>query len=268
MSLLVKVAGESMPTLQIVFGRGLVTLLLSAIFLWRAGLNPIGSRPSLLLLRGVFGSTALIGFYAALVHLPLAEATVIHQTSPLFTALLASWLLRERLESRVLVSIGVCLVGVMLIAQPHWLTGATEPGNLDPRFVAVGLGAAVLSAVAYVTVRSLGRTEPALVVVFWFPVVTVTVSTPFALTQWVWPDAWGWLLLAAIGIVTQFGQLALTRGLARAPAGRAMTMGYLQIVIATFLGIVCLGTFPDMMSCLGILLIILSLIGNAQARQI
>ncbi|MCA8973944.1 MAG: DMT family transporter [Planctomycetes bacterium] len=267
MSLLVKLAGATMPLMQVVFGRGLVTLLLSSLLLWRAGLWPLGTRTGLLLMRGVFGSTALICFYAAIVHLPLAEATVIQQTSPLFTALLAAWLLRERLEPRVLGAIATCLVGVLLIAQPVWLFGGERAVELDWRFVAVGLTAAVLSAFAYVTVRSLGRTEHALVVVFWFPVVTVTISAPFAVTQWVWPDAIGWLLLGSIGTVTQLGQMALTHGLSRATAARATTMGYLQIAIATVLGAIVFGVHPDLPSCIGIALIVISLLGTARPKR-
>ena len=69
MSMLVKLAGQSMPTAMIVFARGSVTLLLSSILLWRAGLMPFGSNTGLLVLRGLFGSLALMGFYAAIVHL-------------------------------------------------------------------------------------------------------------------------------------------------------------------------------------------------------
>lgn len=259
MSLLVKIAGKDMPTMQVVFGRACVTLLLSSLLLWRLRLRPVGSRPGLLLLRGVFGSSALICFYLAVVHLPLAEATVLQQTSPLYTALLAAWLLRERLELRVVVAILACFCGVLLIAEPSWLTGEAAAHALDWRYVLVGFGGSFLSACAYVTVRTLGRTEDPNVVVFWFPVVTVTVSAPFALAQWTWPDAAGWALLVAIGIVTQLGQMAMTRGFARAPAGKAAMVGYLQIVVAAVFGAVFFDAWPDGWSLAGVAVIVLSL---------
>lgn len=256
MSLLVKLAGATMPTMQIVFGRGCVTLLLSALLLWRARISPFRSRPHLLLLRGLFGSTALICFYAAVVHLPLAEATVIQQTSPLYTALLAAWLLRERLEPRVLVSIAICFAGVLAIARPESLFGAGVAPDFPWQFAFVAVLGAALSSLAYVTVRRLGQRHPPLLVVFFFPVVTVPLSAPFALTAWVAPGAVGWLLLAAIGVVTQFGQIALTKGLAREPAGRATTVGYLQIAFATLFGAVVFDALPDAASWLGMALIL------------
>lgn len=270
MALLVKLAGQTMPTSQIVFGRGCVTLLLSAFMLWRAGVSPAGNNTRLLLFRGVIGSLGMVCFYAALVHLPLAEATVIHQTSPLFTALLAAWLLRERIEGQVLVAIVGCLAGVVLIAQPQQFFGGSgvgDPAALDWRFVGVGVAGSVLAAGAYVTVRRLGRTEHPLVVVFYFPIVTVTVSAPFAYAQWVRPDAFGWLLLVSIGVVTQLAQVAMTRGLARAPAGRATTVSYLQIAFAAVLGAAVFQTLPNAWSAGGIGLIVVSLLGTSLRRR-
>lgn len=261
MSTLVKMASAQMPTLQIVFGRGIVTLVLGALVLWRAGLRPFGTRPRLLLLRGLLGSCALVCFYAAVVHMPLAEATVIHQTAPLFTALLAARLLHERVEAAVLVAIVTCLGGVLLIARPGWLFGE-HPAMPDfPWLYAfVALLGAVLSALAYVTVRSLGRTENPLVVVFYFPLVTVPLVAPFALPQWVWPDAYGWLQLVGIGVATQIAQVALTKGLAREPAGRATLVGYLQVAFATLFGVVLFGAWPDGWSLGGMVLILGSLV--------
>ena len=267
MSLLVKWAGERMPTLQVVFGRGCVTLAISAALLWRARLSPFAVRPHLLLLRGLFGSTALICFYAAVVHLPLAEATVIQQTSPLFTALLAAWLLGEPLRARVLVSIGVCLVGVLVIARPESLFGIGLAPAFPWQFAFVGVLGALLSALAYVTVRTLGQRHPPILVVFWFPVVTVPLSAPFAIAQWQPLDATGVWLLLGIGVVTQFGQLALTRGLSREPAGRATLVGYLQIAFATLFGAVAFGALPDAWGWAGMALVLVGLLYGVRAGR-
>lgn len=266
MALLVKLAGARMPTMQVVFARGCVTLLLASAALWHAGVSPFGARTRLLLLRGVIGSSALVCFYAAVVHLPLAEATVVHQTAPLFTALFAAWLLRERLEPRVLMAIGACLCGVLAIAKPEWLSGNGSGASVrEWKFVACAVAGAMLSALAYVTVRSLGRTEHPLVVVFYFPVVTVPLTAPFALPIWVWPDLSGWILLLGIGATTQIAQVALTRGLAQQRAGRATAVGYLQVVFATLFGVAVFGEWPDAWSWFGMLLILGSLLAVARS---
>ncbi len=259
MSTLVKLASERLPTMQIVFARGFVTLGLAAASLVHARKSPFGGRSGLLFLRGLIGSCALICFYAAVVHLPLAEATVVHQTAPLWTALLAAWLLHERLRPRIVVALLGAFAGVLLIARPSWLFGGGPAAPLPWEFAFVALLGAMLSAIAYVTVRRLGRTEDPLVVVFWFPLVTVPMTAPFALPQWSWPTWQDWLLLLGIGASTQIAQVELTRGLAKEAAGRATAVGYLQVAFATLFGAVVFGALPDAWSWAGMATIVVSL---------
>lgn len=259
MGLLVKLAGASLPPMQIVFARGAITLALATWMLRRAGLSPRGNRPWLLLTRGLVGSAALVTYYFALVGLPLAEATVLQQTAPLWTAVFAAFALRERLTPRVTGALLLAFGGVLLIAQPSWLFGGADDARVSVGFAAIGLLSAVLSAVAYVTVRQLGRSEEPLVVVWYLPVVTLPVAAPFAASQWVWPDLRGWALLLGIGVVTQFAQLALTRGLARQEAGRATAIGFLQVAFAAVFGAAFFGVWPSGERWAGIALIVASL---------
>jgi drug/metabolite transporter (DMT)-like permease len=256
MSTLVKLASERLPTMQIVFARGFVTLGLAAASLVHVRRSPFGG---LLFLRGLIGSCALVCFYAAVVHLPLAEATVVHQTAPLWTALLAAWLLHERLRPRIVVALLGAFAGVLMIARPSWLFGGGPAAPLPWEFAFVALLGAMLSAIAYVTVRRLGRTEDPLVVVFWFPLVTVPMTAPFALPQWTWPTWQEWLLLLGIGASTQIAQVELTRGLAKEAAGRATAVGYLQVAFATLFGAVVFGALPDAWSWAGMATIVVSL---------
>lgn len=259
MGTLVQLAGERLPTLQIVFARGVVTLAIATASLAMVRRSPLGGRTGLLLLRGVLGSSALVCFYIAVVHLGLPEATVVHQTAPLFTAVIAARWLGERLPARTVLALCGAFAGVVIIARPDWLTGLPATGAATWPFTLVALLGAVLSAFAYVTVRRLGRTEHPLVVVFWFPLVTVPATAPFALPQWLAPTPREWLLLLGIGAATQIAQVSLTKGLAREPAGRATAVGYLQVAFATLAGIVVFGVWPDGWTWLGMAIVVASL---------
>jgi drug/metabolite transporter (DMT)-like permease len=254
MSLLVRTAGEEQPSWQIVLARAFVSLVLGWIVLRGTGRSPWGTHRRLLFLRGLLGFGGLSCFYWALVHLPLAEATVIQYTNPIFTALLAAVLLGERMARLEVAALLGCAVGVLLVTRPSALFGGTlEPLPLLP--VLVALLGAVLSAGAYVTVRKLGASEHPLVVVFWFPLVATPLSLPAVLTTWVTPSARGWLLLLGVGIATHIAQLFMTRGLQREPAGRATAVSYLQIVFAACWGLLFLGERPAWPTVLGALLI-------------
>jgi drug/metabolite transporter (DMT)-like permease len=237
MSLLVKLASPRLPTGEIVFARVLVTLVLSYGMIRRADLSPWGNVRGGLVLRGLFGFGGLSGYYLALAHLPLADATTIQNSAPLITAVLAWWLLRERVGWSTAIAIGIGIVGVGLIVHP---SGA----GLDSIGVAAALGSVVCSSCAYVTVRKLARTEDPLVIVFYFPLVALPLALPWLIVSFVLPRPIDWLMLVAIGVTTQIGQVLLTRGIALERASRAAAIAYLQVVFAMFWQLVVLGATP------------------------
>ncbi len=259
MSALVKAADATLPTAEIVLARALVTLVLSYLMVRRAGLAPWGNRRGALLLRGGLGSLALACYYWTLGRLPLAEASTVHHTAPIWTAILAWLVLREPLGRGTAIALALGMAGVVLVARPG---GA----DLDGWGVAVALAGALGSAAAYVTVRRLARTEHPLVIVFYFPLVAAPTALLWAAPQWVLPTAYEWLLLAGIGISTQVGQLCLTYGLVREPAARAMSIGYLQVVFAVGLGLVAFAEVPPWTTGVGAALIIAGALAVTAAR--
>ena len=255
MSLLVKVAGQRLPSQEIVLARAIVTLFLSYGLLRRAGIPVWGKNQKMLILRGVLGFLGLACFYYSVTHLPLAEATVIQHLHPLFTAILAFLILHEKVGRMVSVSSITSLVGVVMIAQPDFLFGAAAI-DLNAFDLAVAVGAAVFAAAAYVVVRHLSKTEHALVIVFYFPLVAVPASLPTVLSTAIIPQGWEWLTLLGIGIATQYGQVFLTKGLQLEPAGKAMAIAYMQILFATAWGILFFAEIPSGWTIAGGLLII------------
>jgi drug/metabolite transporter (DMT)-like permease len=226
MSVLVKVASDDgLPTGEIVLARAIVTLIVSYWMVVRAELHPWGNHRSKLLLRGLLGFGGLTCYYGSLAHLPLADATTIQQTVPVATSVLAWWILREAIGWATAFALACGIAGVLLIVHP---SGA----GADALGFAFAIGAVGCSSIAYVTVRQLAKTEHALVIVFYFPLVALPLSIPWALLDWVWPTPSGWLLLVAIGLTTQFGQVFLTKALMIERAGRATSLGYIQVVFA------------------------------------
>lgn len=256
MSLLVKVAGERLPSQQVVMARAVITLALSWWAVRRAGVSPWGNRRGLLVLRGAVGFLALSAFYHSVVHLPLADATVIQYTNPVWAVLFAVPFLGERLRGRELLAMAASLVGVLVVMRPTFLFGAGA--SLPPVTVGIGLAGAVCSAAAYVTVRKLGATEHPAVIVFYFALVSTIGSIPIALPGAIWPTPGEWMVLLGVGIFTQMGQVAITHGLRLERAGRATATGYLQIVFAGFWGVLFFAERPDLATVLGAGLIVAS----------
>ena len=246
MGVCVKAVGHRIPVAEVVLVRSAVSLALSVAMLHQAGLNPWGVRRGLLVLRGVIGTGALLLVFAALTVLPLSAATVLQYLHPTFTALLAWLLLREQISARILVAALLGWLAVVVLSQPSDLAGVLGPlaqpllgGEATPlplHGVLLAIGGAVLSACAYVSVRTLGRTEHPLVIVFYFPLVGLILTTPLVLVQPIWPTASEALALLGVGLFTQLGQLGVTKGLLGMPAARATALSYGQVPLAALWG--------------------------------
>lgn len=260
MTALVKLVSARLPTGEIVLARAVITLVLSYAMLVRARPPaPWGTQRRTLALRGLLGFGGLAGYYGAVIRLPLADATTLWNVTPLLTALLAWWLLGERVGASTAVALVCGVAGVLLIVHP-------SGSGLDPIGVALALGAATCSASAYVTVRQLSRTEHPLVIVFYFPLVATPLAIPWAAADWVTPTAEDWLLLVGVGLATQIGQVFLTMGLTVERVGRAASVGYLQIVFAIGWQLAVFGNAPTAFTLAGATLIIAGTLAVARTR--
>jgi drug/metabolite transporter (DMT)-like permease len=246
----VKQVGARIPLGEVVLARGLVSLALSFWTARRLGVDPWGRRRGLLLLRGLVGSTALFCVYAAVVHLPLAAATVLQYLYPTFTALLAWLLLAEPLGWRLLLATALGWLGVLLVAQP------TASSPLPTEWVLVAVAGALLTALAYVSVRRLAESEQPAVIILYFPLVAVPMSLPLVLLDPVLPIPIELLWLLGVGVFTQVGQVGLTRALSELPAARATAISYVQVGFAGLWGWWIFGEAIELPTAIGAALIL------------
>jgi drug/metabolite transporter (DMT)-like permease len=255
MSVFAKLAGERLPTMELVLARVIVTLIMSWWVIKRIGIDPWGNNKKLLLLRGFAGFMGLSCYFYAIAHLPLADATVIQFCNPMLAALIAVFALKEQLRMVDVLAAVCSMAGVVLVAQPTFLFASGAP--LDQVAVGVGIVGAIFSAIAYVVIRRLGSTEHHMVVVFYFPLVTGPASLPvLAFEGLVLPQGFEWLLLLGIGVAAQLGQIQITQGFKLETAGRASSVTYLQIVLAYTWGVLLFGEYPNAISILGALLVL------------
>lgn len=258
MALCVKLASATVPTMEIVFVRSLVMAVLSLALLRHAGVSPWGVRKGLLMARAISGMTGLSLLYYALGRIPLGDATAIFYMAPIWTALSAALILRERTAGLVIAGMGVSLLGVLLTAKPSFLFGESMEA-LEGLAVLGVLAASLGSGLAYTLVRKLRETDHPLVIIFYLSWVGVVAALPFA-SSWVWPTGWAWVWLLGAGLATQLAQIAMTRGLHLESAGRATTVGYLQVAFAFGWGVLVFGTVPDVLSIIGAVMICASVL--------
>ncbi len=234
MSVCVKAVGEKIPVSELIFARSLISILITRFLLLKKQINPWGSQKLLLFLRGILGTGALFCIFKSLNLLPIATATIIQYIYPTFTVICAYFLLKEKIYKSIIYSIIIGWIGIILVIQPEWILN--ENIFITMSSLAIAIFGALLTSLAYILVRKLSAKEHQLVIIYYFPLVSIPLSIPFIIKDFVIPHSTDWIWIIGIGLFTQIGQLCITEGLRLIPAGQATSLNYSQVIFASLWG--------------------------------
>jgi len=244
------VAVTGLPVMEIAMFRMVTSLMFYLPWLIRHGAAGMRSeRLAAHFWRGFLGATSLFCMMYAVAHLILADAMVLGFTIPLWSILLSSLFLGERLRLQRSVATVAGFAGVVLVVQPQ--------GGITWAALVALLGA-ILASGAIITMKDLTRTEPAdRIVVYFFIIGTLVLIGP-AIYVWRWPtpQQWGWLVL--LGLFGASGQTFLTRAYAAGEVTIIAPLDFTRIIIAGIIGFVVFKELPDMWSFVGTAVIITS----------
>lgn len=187
--------------------------------------------------RMALGLVAMALNFLAMILLPLAEATAIGFTVPVFSTMLAALLLGEPTGKWRWGAVVAGFCGVLLIVQP----GSGEVPLLG---ASVALVAALLTGAVTVVIRRLGATEQASTTVFWFAVTSLPPLGALMLHFGGAHDPATWAVLGGLALVGGLAQLTLTGALRLAPVALVMPMDYTSLLWATLLGVWIFGELP------------------------
>jgi len=195
-------------------------------------------------LRMAIGVVAMLLNFAMVMLLPLAEATAIGFSVPIFATLLAAAVLGEPTGKWRWGAVIVGFIGVLVIVQPG-------SGHVSAYGGAVAIGAAVSTACATIAIRHLGATEAVATTVFWFGVTSLVplgLAMPFVAHA---HDASTFAAIAGLSLAGGIAQLALTGALRLAPVSLVMPMDYSSLLWATLLGMFIFNQEPSHWTWLG-----------------
>ena len=262
MGVLIRFASHQLPNESIVFFRNLFGLLVLLPLVWRRGVSHSLKTDHLLLhlVRSLFGLAAMYCFFYALAYLPLASAVLLNFTAPLFIPFIAMVWLKESVSSHVTVAIIVGFTGVLFVLKPG--------SGLYSQVALIGLASGAFAAVAMVTLRRLSSTEPPFRVVVFYGIICTTVSAIPLLWSWQTPAVGVLLQLAGAGTFATAGQYLLSKGYAYAPAAQIGPFTYIAVVFAAGYGWFFWQEFPDWISVIGTLLIVIAGVLAMQQKKV
>jgi len=255
----VKHLSGSIPAHEVVFFRAFVSLVVCYIWLRGKGVSPWGKNKPILIARGLAGTAALTMYFYTLQNMPLASAVTIQYLSPIFTIILAGLLLKEPSRAIQWLFFLVSFGGVVMIK-------GFDP-RVSPAWLLIGVLAAVCSGLAYNFIRKLRTTDEPLVVVFYFPLVTVPLVGSYTLTHWVSPSPTEWLVLILIGLTTTAAQVFMTKAYQMEKAANISNFNYLGVVFAIGFGYLMFAEPLTPLATVGIVLIIFGVLMGSRYRQ-
>ena len=240
---------KGIPVFEIVAARAVVSAFLSYLVVKRKKISIWGNNKPWLLARGLVGACALMCVYYAITTLPLAEATILQYLHPIFTALLALLFLKESIQRSTITCIVLSLLGIFVMLEPNLLQ---ITGNSYPWIsIIAGISGAFGSAIAYVIVKKLTKTEDSSVIVFYFPIIALPISIFLLGSDFVVPSLMMTGLLIMVGVFTQIGQIGLTKALHCGDASKASAYSYVQVIFSVFIGWVYFSEVPIITTIIG-----------------
>ena len=241
-----------LPAMEIVMFRCLVGTAFCFYGLRKANAGWRGSNRKSLLLRGIFGTTALYFFFVTVRNIPLASAMTIQYLSPIFTTIIAIFLLKETVKPLQWLFYAIAFSGVLFIER--------FDARVSIFFLIIGIFSAFCSGVAYNLVRSLREREHPLTVVLHFQIVGLVAGFIFTLFEWQIPSGWDWIYLFLIGAFSQLGQIFLTAALQKEKAASVAIINYSGLIYGLFFGWLIFNESQQLESLAGMILVVVGVV--------
>jgi S-adenosylmethionine uptake transporter len=266
MGVCVKYASEHFHAAEMVFYRGLISvLLMGAMMRWRR-IEWRTRHPSAHAWRSLSGVVSLTAWYYAIAALPLATAMTLNYMSSVWVGafLIGAQLIRgQRLQQQgpLMLAVLASFAGVVMILRP-----TLEQNQLVAGLV--GLISGLVSAVAYLQVTSLGRLgEPEDRTVFYFSLACTLagglIMAALGASPWRW-DIGVWLL--PMGVLATVGQWCITRAYREGAMLVVANLQYSGIIFGALYSLLLFGDQIPLVGWLGMLIITVSGIGATIVR--
>ncbi|AXH16074.1 hypothetical protein CP985_11320 [Malaciobacter mytili LMG 24559] len=206
---------------------------------------------------GFFVSTSILLLFWGLKYLPLANNIALFFIEPLVLTLLSIIFLKEKVFKEHIIAVILGLIGTLIIIRP----------NLSMYGIAAFLPilSAILYALYLMFIRLSSNLGNSVTIQFYIGIVAslflsicLLIGESFSLEilKFNSIDMSYWWIILALGILTTFIQLLISKAFYYANASVLASFQYLEIIFATFLGWIIFNDIPDRLTILGAFIVI------------
>ena len=200
----------------------------------------------------------MVLFFVTLQRMPMGAAVTLKYLSPIFAALFAYLVLKEDVRPVQWLFFIAAFGGVLL------LKGFDE--RIDLLNLTLGIVGAVFGGLVYVMIRKIGQSEHPMVIINYFMTLATLLAGVGMISHWRTPVSSEWLFLIGMGVFGYFGQVFMTKALQIELASRVTPLKYMEVVCTIGMGLIWFGEGYNLISLVGILVIISSMLFNLAVK--
>ncbi|WP_395712599.1 DMT family transporter [Reyranella sp.] len=250
-SAMIRLLSTQIESVQTAFFRAVISVVILLPIIAAGKVKPWQSKR----IAGHFWRTFMgtlsmvLGFYAVSM-LPLADATAIAFSQPLFSVVVAALIAGEKVRWRRWSATIVGFIGVLVMVRPG--EGSLQAGAL------VALANAATVALSILLVKRLSNSETPLMILTQFAIFSTILLLPPALWVWRWPDAWGWVLAVGVALSATVGQYFWVQAFKAGEMSAVAPFEYLRLPFAVFVGWLIWDEIPVIWTYVGAAIVIAS----------
>ncbi len=250
-TVIVRYVGTRIPAPEAAFIRYVAgSLLLAPVLLKMLRGQVKSNNQKILLVRGIIHGFGVSLWFFAMARIPIAEVTALSYLTPVLMTIGAAMFFGEKLYTRRILAIVFGLLGVFIILRPGF--SAISIGQIAQ------LLTAPLFAASLLLTKKLTGTEQLSVIVASLSIICSFTLLPLALLNWVTPNLLELALLSLTGLLATVGHFMLTKALSLAPISVLQPVTFLQLLWATFFGVLLFNESIDGFVVLGGAILVIS----------
>jgi len=254
---------QEFPVYELVFFRSIISLSICVTIVKMRKIPFFGNNKKWLIVRGFCGATGLFLFFMTIQELPMAIATIVQYLSPVFTIIIAIFLLNEKVKWIQWIFFAVSLSGIFVIGLD-----SDETGTITIGWLLLGIVSSLFSGMAYNAIMKCRDTDEPITVVMYFPLIAAPITLVACFIYgFVMPIGIEWIILLLIGILTQIAQVCMTRAFNADSASTVAPLKYIGSIYAVLIGFFIFDETVGFFAGVGMTLIILGVVLNTWFKK-
>lgn len=201
--------------------------------------------------RAIFGTIASFCYTISIHFIPIVNGTLLFNTAPIFIPLLATFFLKEKIKKSVWFAVLIGFIGIIIIIKPTREI-FTQTGNL------VGVFSGISLAIAYLLMKLLSSTDPAVRIIFYYLGIGTLIQIPLLFLSDGLPTSESCFYAILGGLFLVVAQLSLVKGYQYAEASQIGIYQYSSVIFVGLFDWLLWKVAPTMSDVFGIILVALA----------